>query len=124
MAPRCARCPPRGRVSGFGRPGATDMPAPAPLSLPTMHSPLAGLLHGGPLVVSPLDGTVRAALEAMAHAEVDAVVVADPQTRYPLGIFTLHDLLRRVALAGAALDEPVLSLMTAGLVTLKASATA
>jgi len=25
MAPRCARCPPRGRVSGFWRPGATRM---------------------------------------------------------------------------------------------------
>jgi CBS domain-containing protein len=99
------------------------MPSAAPLSLPTMHSPLAGLLRGEPLV-SPLEGTVRAALEAMARAEVDAVVVADPATRYPLGIFTLHDLLRRVALAGAALDEPVLSLMTAGLVTLKTSATA
>jgi CBS domain-containing protein len=99
------------------------MPPLAPLSLPTMHSPLAGLLRGEPLV-APLDGTVRAALEAMAQADVDAVVVADPATRYPLGIFTLHDLLRRVALAGAALDEPVLSLMTAGLVTLKTSATA
>jgi CBS domain-containing protein len=99
------------------------MPPRAPLSLPTMHSPLAGLLRGAPLL-APLDGTVRAALEAMAQADVDAVVVADPATRYPLGIFTLHDLLRRVALPGAALDEPVLSLMTAGLVTLKTSATA
>jgi hypothetical protein len=28
----------------------SDMPPPAPLNLPTMHSPLAGLLRGQPQV--------------------------------------------------------------------------
>ncbi len=88
-----------------------------------MHSPLAGLMRSDPVVV-PLDGSVRAALEAMARESVDAIVVADPATGFPLGIFTLHDLLRRVALAGTALEEPVLSVMTAGLVTLRTNATA
>ncbi len=95
----------------------------APLDLPTMHSPLAALLRGAPLVV-PLDASVRAALETMAQASHDAVVIADPTTGIPLGIFTLDDLLRRVALAGADLHEPVLAVMTAGLVTLKTDATA
>jgi len=95
----------------------------APVDLPTMHGPLANLLRREPLV-APLDGSVRAALETMARENEDAIVIADPATCIPLGIFTLDDLLRRVALAGAGLDEPVLSLMTAGLVTLKTSATA
>lgn len=88
-----------------------------------MHSPLAGLMRRDP-VVAPLDGSVRAALEAMASERVDAIIVADPLTQIPLGIFTLHDLLRRVVLAGTALDEPVMSVMTAGLVTLRTDATA
>lgn len=88
-----------------------------------MHSPLAGLMRREP-VVAPLDASVRTALETMARENVDAMVVADPDTGFPLGIFTLHDLLRRVALAAGDLQEPVLSVMTAGLVTLKTSATA
>lgn len=96
---------------------------PAPLDPPTMHSALGGLMRREP-VVAPLDAPVRAALETMARENVDAMVVADPATGFPLGIFTLHDLLRRVALAGGDLDEPVLAVMTAGLVTLKTSATA
>jgi CBS domain-containing protein len=95
----------------------------AQLDLPTMHSPLSALMVSDPLV-APLDGSVRAALQMMAQKEVDSIVVADPQTHIPLGIFTLNDLLRRVALVGSDLDEPVLSVMTAGVVTLKTDATA
>ena len=93
------------------------------LDLPTMHSPLSALMASDPLV-APLDGSVRAALQMMAQKDVDSIVVADPQTRIPLGIFTLKDLLRRVALVGSDLEEPVLSVMTAGVVTLKTDATA
>jgi hypothetical protein len=41
---------------------------------------------------------VRQVLEAMDRARADAVVVADPATRVPLGTFSTRDLLRRVAL--------------------------
>lgn len=95
----------------------------AQLDLPTMHSALGGLMRREP-VVAPLDASVRTVLETMARENVDAMIVADPETGFPLGIFTLHDLLRRVALAGGDLQEPVLSVMTAGLITLKTSATA
>ncbi len=88
-----------------------------------MHSPLARLMRRDP-VVAPLDGSVRAALETMARENVKSIVITDPETRIPLGIFTLDDLLRRVALAGGDLEEPVLSVMTAGVVTLKTDATA
>ncbi len=88
-----------------------------------MHSPLAQLMRGKPAVAS-LDSSVRVALETMARENVDAIVVAEPETRIPLGIFTLHDLLRRVALADGDLQQPVLSVMTAGVVTLKTDATA
>ncbi len=88
-----------------------------------MHSSLAGLVRGEP-VVAPLDASVRAALETMARENVDSIVVTDPETRIPLGIFTLDDLLRRVTLAGGDLAEPVLAVMTAGVVTLTTDATA
>jgi CBS domain-containing protein len=95
----------------------------APLDLPTMHSPLGAVMRREP-VVAPLDATVRAALQTMARENVGSIIVADPRTRIPLGIFTLNDLLKRVALAGGDLEEPVLGVMTAGLVTLKTDATA
>ena len=93
------------------------------LDLPTMHSPLSALMVSDPLV-APLDGSVRGALQMMAQKNVDSIVVTDPQTRIPLGIFTLKDLLRRVTLVDGDLEEPVLSVMTAGVVTLKTDATA
>ena len=99
-----------------------DEAAALQLDLPTMHSRLATIMREP--VIASLDTSVRAALEVMAKRGVDAIVVADAAKLLPLGVFTLHDLLRRVALAGANLDEPVLSVMTAGLVTLKTDATA
>ncbi len=97
--------------------------APAALDLPTLHSPLAALMKREP-VLAPLDATVRSALQAMERANVGSIIVADPSRRIPLGIFTLDDLLRRIALAGGDLEQPVLAVMTAGLVTLKTDATA
>lgn len=88
-----------------------------------MHSPLAALIRRAP-VVAPLDATVRVALQTMARENVGSIVVADPATSIPLGIFTLNDLLRRVALVGGDLEQPVLAVMTAGLVTLELEATA
>lgn len=97
--------------------------APAPLDLPTLHSPLAAVMMREPVQV-PLDTSVRTALQTMARENVGSIIVADPGGRIPLGIFTLDDLLRRVALAGGDMEQPVLAVMTAGLVTLKTDATA
>jgi CBS domain-containing protein len=75
-------------------------------------------------VTVPLAATVREALETMERTRVGCVVVADRERRFPLGVFTLHDLLRRVALPDGDLEQPIACVMTSGLVTLKPQATA
>src|SRR5512138_1233982 len=45
MAPRVARCPPRGRVSGFGRPRAADMAARSKTSPAARAAELRRVLH-------------------------------------------------------------------------------
>jgi CBS domain-containing protein len=50
--------------------------------------------------------------------------VADASRRVPLGIFTLQDVVRRVALPGADMGEPVATVMTSGLITLGPHASA
>jgi CBS domain-containing protein len=62
-----------------------------------------------------------AVLQAMHDQGIGSMVVVDA-SGVPLGIFTVQDVLSRVALAGAALDVPVASLMTTGLVTLEPEA--
>jgi CBS domain-containing protein len=88
----------------------------------TMFSPVAAILRQ-PLTV-PLEATVREVLERMERAGAGAVVVVDPARRLPLGIFTLQDLVRRVTLPGGDLLQPIAAVMTGGLVTLPAQATA
>lgn len=93
------------------------------LAVRTMYSPLSAIADGEPLAVA-LETTVRATLEAMDRRGTDAVVVADPDSRVPLGLFTLRDLVSRVALPGGDLDQPVGAVMTSGLITLSPQATA
>ncbi|CAN5713865.1 DUF294 nucleotidyltransferase-like domain-containing protein [soil metagenome] len=59
----------------------------------------------------PPETPVRGALAAMAAARVGSMVVTDGEQR-PIGIFTLNDLLRRVALAGLPLDAAIEAVMT------------
>jgi len=95
----------------------------APGAALTMYSPLSALLRRDPVTV-PLEATVRSALEAMERARLDLVVVTDAERRYPLGVFTLRDLVRRVTLPGGDLEQPVAAVMTAGLTTLPPEASA
>ena len=88
-----------------------------------MHSPLSAIVRRDPVTV-PLDATVRSALEAMERAHLDFMVVTDAGRGLPLGIFTLRDLVRRVALPGGDLEQPVAAVMTAGLATLPPEASA
>ena len=104
--------------------------APAPAAPPadwrrtlTMYSPVEAVLRHAPVTV-PLEATVRQVLEAMDRAHADAVVVADAASRVPLGTFSTRDLLRRVALEGGDLAQPVALVMTGGLVTLGPGTTA
>ena len=65
----------------------------------SMYSPLSAIIRR-PAVTVPLDATVREALERMERARAGFVVVTDRPGEIPLGIFTLHDLVRRVTLPG------------------------
>lgn len=88
-----------------------------------MHSPLSQLPTRAPVTV--LLGTpLREALALMDRLRIGSVIVVDVQSRIPLGIFTLRDLLHRVALPQINLDEPIASVMTGGVITVKPHTTA
>lgn len=89
----------------------------------TMHSPLSGIIRREPVIVPPQIG-VRAALQIMSRDGIGSVVIAEAETRIPLGIFTLHDLLRRVSVHNGDLEQPISSVMTRELITLGPQATA
>jgi CBS domain-containing protein len=63
-------------------------------------------------------------LGTLDSAHADAVVVIDEASRVPLGIVTLRDVLHRIAIESGDLDAPVVAIMTGGLITLSADATA
>ena len=96
---------------------------PARRAALNMYSPLSAILWREPVTV-PLEASLLEALQLMDRMRLGAIVVADPRTRVPLGIFTLQDLLRRVALTGADTHQPIAYVMTSGLVTLRPEATA
>ena len=87
-----------------------------------MLRPLAELVSSPPVTCLP-DAPVRLALEAMHRKGVGSVVVTDAQG-LPVGIFTRHDVLDRLALAGVSLDAPVNKVMSVNLATLPPQATA
>lgn len=95
----------------------------APRAALTMYSPLSAIVRRDPVTV-PLHATVRFALEAMERERLDFVLVTDAERRYPLGVFTLRDLVRRVTLPGEDLEQPVAAVMTAGVTTLPPEASA
>jgi CBS domain-containing protein len=94
-------------------------PAPALL---TMYSPLSALVRPGTVTV-PLEATIRETLRRIEATRTDLVVVVDGAGRIPLGVFTLEDLVRRVALPEADLEQPIATVMTSGLITVVPQAT-
>lgn len=89
----------------------------------TMHSALGSIIRRTPITVG-LDEPVHEALRIMAAHHIGSIIVADKQHGWPLGIFTLQDLLRRVALDTCDLQQPIAAVMTSGLITLRPEATA
>lgn len=92
----------------------------------TSLSPYTALRHlcrAAPLCVPP-SLSIREALLRLDAARADALVVVDAQSRVALGIVTLRDVLRRIAIEGGDLDAPIAVVMTGGLITLPADATA
>ncbi len=99
-------------------------PPPTPRhDFQAMHSPLSQLARRAP-VTALLDTPLREALATMDRLRIGSIIVVDDQGRIPLGIFTLRDLLHRVTLPQVSLDEPIASVMTAGVITVKPHATA
>ena len=88
----------------------------------TLTQTLAELIGRKP-VACAATATIREALERMAEARIRTIVVLDGDD-VPVGMFTLVDLLRRVALPGRPLTSPVSEVMTSPVVTLPGSATA
>lgn len=89
----------------------------------TLYSPVSAVLRRDPVTVG-LATSLRETLERMDRARTGLVVVVDPPSHVALGVFTLEDLVRRVVLPGADLDEPVAAVMTSGLVTIRPQASA
>ncbi|GAB4180993.1 MAG: hypothetical protein OHK0026_14650 [Rhodocyclaceae bacterium] len=89
----------------------------------SMYSPLGSVVRRAPVTVGP-QATIREALQAMEANGVGSVIIVLEPGRVPIGIFTLPDLLRRVALKGCHLDSAVVDVMTSGLVMLEPEASA
>ncbi|MCK8517076.1 DUF294 nucleotidyltransferase-like domain-containing protein [Methylonatrum kenyense] len=77
-------------------------------------------LRKAPVTCAP-ESSIRNALQAMADAHVGSMVVVDQSTA-PVGVFTLNDLLRRVALPEVDLDQEIGQVMSPDPVTLSSTA--
>ena len=94
-----------------GIPGGVSEFAPARLNLP-----LARLGTRAPVTCAP-DTPIRAVLETMHREAVGAMVVVTPDG-HPLGVFTLRDVLAKIALPQRDVDIPVATVMDRRLFTL------
>jgi CBS domain-containing protein len=81
-----------------------------------LDRPLAGLAVREPVSCAP-DTPLRTVLVTMQRARIGSIIVVDAERR-PLGVFTLHDVLERVALPAADLDTPVGAVMSREIWTL------
>ncbi len=88
----------------------------------TMNSPLTSLIKKEPISVTPYT-PIRTVLELMNNSKISSTIIVDGE-QYPIGIFTLTDVLGRVVLSGISLDEPIGQVMSSGPYTLPLAACA
>jgi CBS domain-containing protein len=88
----------------------------------SLNAPLSSLIKRAPVTCLPHTPLSQAL--AHMHAERVGSIVALDGHGAPLGIFTLHDLLGRVATRGLALDTPIERAMTPKPLTIAAHASA
>jgi CBS domain-containing protein len=88
----------------------------------SMDHPLSSVVRREPVSCAPTE-SIQSVLETMHRLGIGSMVVTDGN-RKPVGIFTLHDVLSRVALARRNLSDPISTVMTSGLTTLPPHATA
>lgn len=81
----------------------------------SMSTPLSAIVRREP-VTCPPDTPLRQVLRTLHEQGIGAMVAVENDR--PIGIFTLHDVLDRVALAGFDLERPVIEVMTTRLTTL------
>jgi len=89
----------------------------------SMYSPLASVVRREP-VSCPPETPLHDALRTMRERRIGSMVIADRETQSPIGIFTLHDLLDKVAVGRCDLDQPIEQVMTSPLVTLESQVSA
>jgi CBS domain-containing protein len=91
----------------------------------TMGAPLGELVRGAP-VTCRSDDSLRVAFERMDARHVGSVLVTQdaPPGEAVVGILTRTDLISRIILPQVSLDAPISSVMTSGVRTLEADATA
>ncbi|HRI92268.1 DUF294 nucleotidyltransferase-like domain-containing protein [Accumulibacter sp.] len=88
----------------------------------TMNSPLSMVVVREPVAVA-LDTSVRRVVELMAGQHLGSMVVVDAERR-PVGIFTLSDILKRIVLPGASLEQAIAAVMSPAPQTLPLAANA
>lgn len=86
----------------------------------SLNSPLETVIRRKPVTCAP-ETPIEEVLEAMNRLGIGSMVITDSDAR-PLGIFTLHDVLNRVALQRRDLAEPIRNVMSTGLTTLSPQA--
>lgn len=64
-----------------------------------------------PITVPP-DTSLREAVQLMSEHRIGSMIVVEPESARPIGIFTLRDLLHRVAAKSCDLDQMVMSVMS------------
>jgi CBS domain-containing protein len=101
----------------------TSTVTPAP-TRHTLHSQLAAMIRRKPFTATP-DTSLREAVQIMAENRIGSIIVVEPESGRPIGIFTLRDLLHRVAAKSCDLDQMVMSVMSdSGLLMLNWRSTA
>lgn len=75
----------------------------------SLEKPLAKIIQRNPIACAP-DTPLRLALESIQANKISAIVVT--QDDFPVGVFTVRDLISRVVLPGTSLDTPISQLMT------------
>jgi CBS domain-containing protein len=88
----------------------------------SLNAPLANLVRRAPVTCAPED-PIREGLVRMHTERVGSIVVVDDQ-QAPVGVFTLHDVLSRVAVTELSLDFKMWQVMSTGVQTLPPQATA
>lgn len=88
----------------------------------SLTSPLSAIIRRAPVTCRP-ETSMRDALKQMQESRIGSIVAVDKAGR-PLGILTLPDVLARIALPQADLDQPVIDVMTTQLTSLPPQAMA